>query len=131
MMFALTVFIVSLLGITTLFSVKLVEARSGRIFFPQARLTGDSYARTIKKHVTHALERLEHVPVQLLWGLRALVHFAALSLASLARRFEGAAEKLAEHVSHKRDFQARETQSDYLKQVRLPAQSDEIKDSEI
>jgi len=117
MPFAAILFIISLLGIMGLFSLKFWEERRGGVVLARLRAEGDEKALALKS----SLEKYRHesqklYPTAILLG-RYLVHEAALGLAKGARGLEAQAHRLADMVSHKHAFQRRETRSQFLREV--------------
>ena len=111
------VFAVSLVGILFLFLVKKMEAQRERRFAESLRIRADHGALHIKHWLELSEEYLEQTPFFLATVVRYGVHIAALSFARLARTSEEYAHQLADLVSHKRNFERRETRSEFLKQV--------------
>ena len=114
---AVIIFALSLLGITTLLSLKVVEERRGARFAARLRESADIRALNLKSFALQSREELAKLPPFLLLFSRVLVREAALGLAASARYLEGQAHRLADLVSHKRGFERRETKSEFLKQV--------------
>lgn len=117
MLYALVVFLISLVAIGGLFGVKYWEIRSGRILFPGVRLKADARAGQLKELILAARLDIAKLPPNLLRLFRFLIHEAALGLAALARIGERQAHRLADTVSYKHRFERRETRSEFLKKV--------------
>ena len=117
MAFALAVFVLSLLGIVTLFSLKAWELRTSKIIAPEMRERADIKAYEFKKLLARSQEELRKLPPEMVYLARTILHDAALGAASVARFLEGQSHRLANLVSHQRGFERRETQSDFLKNV--------------
>ena len=112
---SLSVFVVSLVGIVTLLSLKAWENRRARILFPQTRDRLDAAARALK----HVLERGEALCAQLpslfTYLLMHVLAFVSVSFARWARAASEAAHRLADFISHKHNFERRELKSEFLK----------------
>lgn len=117
MLYALVIFIVSLLAIAALFTLKYWELRTGRTLLPSLRVKADEQALRLKELLIAALLDLAKLPPNALRLSRYLVHEAALGLAALARIGERQAHRLADTVSYKHRFERRETRSEFLKKV--------------
>ncbi len=117
MTLAMIVFIVSLMLIVALFTVRYAEERRGRKFAEFPRTLADNAALNFKDVLAHGRAQLEKLPPEAaLVGMRA-AHAAALAAAALARSLESQAHRFADFVSSKRGFERRETKSEFLKQV--------------
>jgi hypothetical protein len=114
---AMITFGAALALIVLLFEVKRAEVRRGARFVEGVRAKADVRAVQVKELLYRAEFYLEHTP----WFVSALtrygVHVGALAFAKLARMSEEQAHRLADFVSHKRNFERRETKSQFLKQV--------------
>ncbi|MBM3272103.1 hypothetical protein FJY94_02350 [Candidatus Kaiserbacteria bacterium] len=117
MWFAIVPFLVSLVLIAALFSLRWWEIRHERVLAPAWRERADERARELKDALLHSNRILSRIPPLAAILSRYLVHEIALGLAALARFSERQAHALADMVSHKHRFERRETQSDFLKQV--------------
>lgn len=117
MIVAYTVFFVSLAGLVALFGLKEWEMRSGRVFFPALRRKLDEWAFYVRDVMVVLKSDAEKIPPELVHLSRILVHEIALSLASILRFLALQAHKLAELVSHKRNFVRRAPRSEFLKKV--------------
>ncbi len=111
------VFGFSLFSILVLFLMKRYEVANGRLIGGSARDSADLFALRVKWVLMVIEWYLARTPDILLVFTRFGVRFLALSFARLARTAEGEAHRLADFVSHKRNFERRETKSNYLKQV--------------
>lgn len=127
---AIAVFLGSLAGIVGLFSLKLWEERREKTFAPRARTNMDSMALAGKALLLHSEDTLTKLPsVSSYLILRALAA-GAVAFAHLVRAAGESAHNLADLVSHKHNFERRETRSDFLKRVseiprvQTPATSD-------
>ncbi|MCR4325580.1 MAG: hypothetical protein NUV59_02120 [Patescibacteria group bacterium] len=117
MTIAMVFFLLALVGVITLFSLKYWEIRSGRVVMPEMRTRIDESARYLKGLMLAARVDLAKLSPQVLRIARLLVHEAALLLAALARAGERQAHRLADMVSYKHRFEARKTRSEFLKKV--------------
>lgn len=117
MVIAYTVFLISLAGLVGLFGLKEWEARSSRVFFPVLRRKLDEWAFFVQDAMVALKVDAEKIPPELVHLSRILVHEIALSLASILRFLALQAHKLAELVSHKRNFIRRAPRSEFLKKV--------------
>jgi hypothetical protein len=117
-LFYTIVFFGSLIGIATLFAIKILEITRHRVVVaPRRRLRFDLLASRIKERVLHSGEEIAKLwPVALLVA-RYLTHRAALRVAQFARCIERNAHKMADVVSHKHHFERVEPRSEYLKRV--------------
>ena len=111
------VFFVSLCAIIVLFTLKRVELNRERRFAEGMRSRADASALRVKAWIEISEKYLERTP----WFIAALarycIHIGALSFARLARTSAEQAHALADLVSHKRNFERRETKSQFLKDV--------------
>ncbi len=114
---AVTVFFASLVGIIGLFSLKLWEERQGHAFSPSLRFAGDALALKCKNLLLRGEELLARLPSLTMYIAMTLLASGAVGFARVARAAAEAAHGLADFVSHKHNFERRETRSDFLKQV--------------
>lgn len=114
---ALIVFFASLGGILFLFLLKRIEMNRERRFAEGLRARADASALRIKTLLETSEEILENIPFVIAALARYGIHIGALGFARLARTSAEQAHALADLVSHKRNFERRETKSEYLKQV--------------
>ena len=117
MVFAGVVFLASLIGIIVLFGLKIRELRSGKILAPRIRFAADAQALHIKDLLMAAELDLKKIPPLLVYWGHVALHFLALEFAIAARAASRRAHALADFVSHKRNFQRRQTRSEFLKKV--------------
>lgn len=110
-------FFVSLLLLMLLFLVKHLEVRRGARYLEGIRQGADVGALRLKHLIARGEYYVENIP----WFLSALtrygIHVGALSFARFARMSAIQAHRLADFVSHKRNFERKETKSIFLKQV--------------
>ena len=111
------VFALSLLGIIALFSVKAWELKSSRVLIPSIREKADARALELKRLLAQSQVELHKLPPEIMYLARTIVHDAALGAAWIARFLEHQSHRLADLVSHKRGFERRETNSEFLKKV--------------
>ena len=115
--FAIVVFGLSLIAISSLFLLKHWETGTGRVLAPAFRRSADLRALELKAQLFNIRGTLSRTgPIAALY-MRYLIHRGALGFAAFARFSERQAHKLADAVSHKRTFAPRETKSQFLKQV--------------
>ncbi len=112
---AISVFGVSLLGIVFLLALKAWEMRRERLVAPRLRAQLDTGALALKSQIEKGEAFLGEVP-----SLASLVAMKTLAggsvhLARLARRMSESAYRLADFISHKHNFERRETRSEFLK----------------
>ena len=114
---ALIIFAVSLVSIVALFVLKgfesVREARIGEGWRERA----DHGALRVKRIFEIGEYHVENIPFYTGAVTRYVVHVGALSFARLARSSAIQAHRLADFVSHKRNFERRATKSSFLKQV--------------
>lgn len=116
-MIAIIVFGTTLVLIAFLFALKRYEMSHARIYGVAWRSKADNLAIRIKGRLATCERYLEHTPDFVVAVLRWGVHVLALLIARAARNSERHAHRLADMVSHKHNFERRETRSDFLKQV--------------
>lgn len=117
MLAASITFGVSFLGILLVFLVKKIEISRGALIGGAARDSADLFALRVKWVFLVIEWYLSRLPDFLFLLTRHGVRAGALYLARAARYAEAQAYHLADFVSHKRNFERRETKSNYLKQV--------------
>lgn len=114
---AVLIFFASLLGLAGLFTLKAIEAKRGAVYAPRLRASADKAALSLKRRLFDVRFFVARIPPAFL----ALSRFALRELALAAARFARGAEKrfyaIADFVSHKRNFERRESRSEFLKQV--------------
>lgn len=107
----------SLFGIFAIFIMKKIEVSRGTLFGGSARDSADLFALRVKWVFLVIEWYLSRLPDFLFLLSRHAVRAGALYLARAARYAEAQAYHLADFVSHKRNFERRETKSNYLKKV--------------
>ena len=115
--FAIIIFGMSLVAVSSLFVLKYWETGSGRVIAPSLRARADHRALELKDALFHVRLDIARIPPFAVLFMRYLVHEGALAFAAFARLSERQAHRLADVVSHKRTFAPRETRSQFLKQV--------------
>ena len=115
--FAGTVFFVSLILILVLFALNMREAKTGRYPLGEWRSIADSEAVKLQELARAADLDLRKVPPLAAHFTHIAIHFAALEFANLARHASRRAHALADFVSHKRNFERRETRSEFLRKM--------------
>ena len=116
-LFAIIVFFTSLLLIIGLFFLNIREERTGRYALAEWRLVADREALNLKELLTAADLDLKKIPPFASYVFHVAVHFAALEFAHLARQASRQSHRLADFVSHKRNFERGETRSEFLKKM--------------
>ena len=111
------VFFVSLVGIILLFTLKKIEAGRERRFAEGVRTNADHGALRVKAWLEMSESYLERTPFFIAALTRYGIHVGALAFARLARTSAEQAHRLADMASHKRNFERRETKSQFLKEV--------------
>ena len=112
-----SVFFASLAGIVLLFGLKAWEEGRENPLAPRFRRALDSGALWCKELLNAGEMWLTKVPSLTAYLTLSTLAFSAVGFARLARAASEAAHKLADFVSHKRNFERRETRSEFLKQV--------------
>lgn len=107
----------SAFGILLLFVMKKVEVMRGSLIGGSARDSADLFALRVKWVFLVVEWYLSRLPDFLFLLTRYFVRAAALYTARFARQAESQSHRLADFVSHKRNFERRETRSNYLKEV--------------
>lgn len=107
----------SIVGIILLFAVKKYELSRGVLVGGAFRDDADLFAMRVKWVFLVIEWYLARLPDFLFLLTRYGIRVGALYTARIARRAEAQAHRIADFVSHKRNFERRETKSQYLKQV--------------
>jgi hypothetical protein len=115
--FASVVFFVSLLLIVVLFALNMREERTGNYLLADWRSVADIEALKIGELALAADLDLRKVPSLAAHFMHVAIHFAALEFAHIARQASRRAHALADFVSHKRNFERRETRSEFLRKM--------------
>lgn len=116
-LFAVSIFGLSLFGIVLLFGMKRMEIARGALIGGAWRESADLFALRVKWVIMVIEWYLARTPIFVSVLVRYGVRMAALGFANLARTSEAQAHRLADMVSHKRNFERRETRSEFLKQM--------------
>lgn len=117
MIASLSVAAFSVVGILAIFLMKKLEVSRGALYGGAWRDEADLFALRVKWVFLVIEWYLARLPDFLFLLGRYGVRAGALHAARLARSAETHAYRLADFVSHKRNFERRETKSAYLKQV--------------
>lgn len=117
MIAALSVLGFSIVGVLLLFAVKKYELSRGVLIGGSFRDDADLFAMRVKWIFLVIEWYLSRLPDFMFLLTRYGIRIGALYTARLARRAEAQAHHVADFVSHKRNFERRETKSQYLKQV--------------
>jgi hypothetical protein len=115
--FAMTVFFIALAGIVGLFTLKQWELSKGRVLFLPMRIRADEQALHLKELLIAARADIQHLPPLLLDAARSVVQGIAVDAGHIAHWLGEQSHRLADSVSHKRNFERRETKSEFLKKV--------------
>lgn len=100
-----------------MFALKRYESARQRTIGGPWRAHADVFALEVKRAVMIIEWYIARTPILLLILARASVHVGALGFARLMRALEARAHELADLVSHKRNFERKETRSEFLKKV--------------
>lgn len=114
---ALSVLGFSIVGVILLFAIKKYELSRGRLVGGSMRDDADLFALRVKWVFLVVEWYLARLPDFVFLLTRYGIRIGALYTARIARRAEAQAHGIADFVSHKRNFERRETRSHYLKQV--------------
>src|SRR5665213_353865 len=95
------VFFLALIGIVALFTLKRWELARERVLFPSFRTRADSEALHLKD----------------LFAAQNVVHGMAVDAGHIAHWLGAQSHRLADSVSHKRNFERGQTKSEFLKKV--------------
>lgn len=111
----ISVFGASLVGVVFLLALKAWEMRREQVIAPRFRARLDSGALMLKAWIEKGEAFLAELP-----SLASLIAMKTLAggsvhLARLARRMSESAYRLADFISHKHNFERRETRSEFLK----------------
>ncbi|HWP61503.1 MAG TPA: hypothetical protein VN495_02795 [Candidatus Paceibacterota bacterium] len=117
LVFSGILFIVSLSLIAMLFGFNIREARTGRYIATELRTAADHDALYLKELMEAADVDLKKIPPLLSHFAHVCLHIAALEFARFARNASRQAHRLADFVSHKRNFERRETRSEFLNKL--------------
>jgi hypothetical protein len=115
--FAMTVFFIALAGLVALFTLKQWEFSRGRVLFLQHRVRADNEALHLKELLIAARADAQHLPPLLLDAARSVLQGIAVDAGHIAHWLGEQSHRLADSVSHKRNFERRETKSEFLKKV--------------
>jgi hypothetical protein len=116
-MAAIIVFGTTLVLIVFLFALKRYEIVHAHMYGATWRARADEFALRIKRRIATVERYLERTPDFIVAVLRWSLHVLALMIARAARNSERQAHRLADLVSHKHNFERRETRSEFLKKV--------------
>ena len=110
-------FVLSLLGIVGLFSIKAYESTHESKFGMAWRPNIDRYADRLKIEIAQLESQATKVGPTLVIIARYGVHQSALAIARGARTVEQGAHMVADRVSMKHSYTRRATNSEFLRQV--------------
>jgi hypothetical protein len=116
-LFAAIVFFVSGVLLVGLFYHNIREYKTGRATLGEWRLVADDQALQLKELIVAADLDLKKIPPIVVHLGHVVVHYAALEFAHLARQASRQSHRLADFVSHKRNFQRSETRSEFLRKM--------------
>ncbi|MDR3571193.1 MAG: hypothetical protein P4L81_03270 [Candidatus Pacebacteria bacterium] len=111
------VFFIALILIVGLFTLKRWELSHERVLFRNLRQRADAQALHLKELALAARKDVEHLPPFLLDAATSIVQGIAVDAGHLAIWLGKQSHRLADSVSHKRNFEPRETKSEFLKKV--------------
>ena len=117
MAIAAAFFFASLAGLAALFSLKAYEAKRGVLLAPGLRASADRAALSLKASLFDLRAIIARLPPLLVLLSRYALRELALGAAKLARAAEAQMYKVADFVSHKRNFERREPKNEFLKKV--------------
>ncbi len=112
---AISVFGASLVGIIFLLGLKAWEMRRERIVAPRLRARLDAGALVLKSQIEKGEAFLGELPSLASFVAMKTLAGGSVYLARLARRMSESAYRLADFISHKHNFERRETRSEFLK----------------
>lgn len=115
--FTAIVFFLALILIIALFTLKQWELSHERVFFAPWRQRMDTQAAHLKELMLAARQDIAHLPPFLLDAAQSVVHGIAVDAGHIAIWLGQQSHRLADTVSHKRNFEPRETKSEFLKKV--------------
>lgn len=121
---AVALFFVSLIGIVSLFVLKRWEMLHGVVVMPQWRESADQHARILKSRLVSLEGEVSTWWPKTLLIMRYFIHLSALAIARGLRKAEMWMHALADRVSHKHQFERRETRSRFLKEVTNGSKTD-------
>lgn len=117
MALAYAVFFMSLIGLVGFFGLKDWEQKHHVTLFPKLRDSLDLAAARFHDLMVALSADIEKIPPEIVHVSRILVHESALWTASTLRTLAELAHRLADLVSHKRNFVRRAPRSEFLKKV--------------
>ena len=100
-----------------LFLFKKIEEQKARVLFPKAHAAADRAAAACTRFLEQSERQLVQVPPVAVRAMRSVLAISAVSFGQIAERIARQSHRLADLVSHKHNFERRETRSDFLKQV--------------
>ncbi len=112
---AISIFGVSLFGIVFLLAMKAWEMRREHVVAPRLRARLDAGAIFIKSQIEKGEAFLAELPSLASFVAMKTLAGGSVQVARLARRMSESAYRLADFISHKHNFERRETQSEFLK----------------
>jgi hypothetical protein len=110
-------FVISLIGLVGLFGLKQWEARNGRTVAPEFREKLDAWALHFKDLLLALRVDIEKVPPELLHFARSVLHEVVLLVGWAFHFLAQQAHRLADLVSHKRNFIRRAPRSEFLTKI--------------
>ena len=111
------IFFLSLAAIASLFTLKFWELAHERVLFPRMRAEADGRALRLKELLDAGLKDLGKIPPILLYASREIVRGIALDIGRISAWLSQEAHRLADSVSHKRNFTKGQPRSEFLKKV--------------
>ncbi|HTR18373.1 MAG TPA: hypothetical protein VMH91_00080 [Candidatus Paceibacterota bacterium] len=114
---ATVIFFLALIGIVALFTLKRWELARERVLLPSLRERADSEALHLKELLAAGKKDLGNLPPFLLFAAQSIVHGIAVDAGHVAHWLGAQSHRLADSVSHKRNFERGQTRSEFLKKV--------------
>jgi hypothetical protein len=114
---ASVIFFLAIAMIVALFTLKQWEFSRERVLLPGIRARADSEALRFKELLAAGKKDLENLPPLLLFAAQSIVHGIAVDAGHVAHWLGRQSHRLADSVSHKRNFERGQTRSEFLKKV--------------
>ncbi|OGG57559.1 hypothetical protein A2853_01680 [Candidatus Kaiserbacteria bacterium RIFCSPHIGHO2_01_FULL_55_17] len=124
MVLASVMFFISLAGLAGFLGLKEWEVRSGRIALPAFRTRLDRWAFLLNDLLVALRADAEKIPPEVVHLSRILLHELALLVGTSLHFLAQQAHRLADFVSHKRNFVRRAPRSEFLKKITEHKNSD-------
>jgi hypothetical protein len=111
----ISVFGASIVGVIFLLALKAWEMRREHVVAPRLRAKLDAGALFLKSQIEKGEAFLAELPSLASFVAMKTLAGGSVHLAHLARRMSESAYRLADFISHKHNFERRETRSEFLK----------------